>query len=269
MKRFHFDQGHGQFSHQTFTEYNPEAIKQMLSDLSWEEQEELSNEFQEELSEEALGLPKNLTTTDKFYFPTNHEPNYAYPLIIWLTDDLSSSSDFQEKMSRISDQNYLGLDISLSQFSSDHNGPVDITGVCSQQLLSHIQEELTEFNQQANIHQERIFLAGTGACASLAMKLLLMHPLQFAGFLAIDPINQGLDNPLANFRFLKHLKGMLTTTGAAANENENSWTKPFAQLLHDAGVQLHLDTQRKSEGKAYSLINRVVMQTIWESYSNK
>ncbi|MBL4883801.1 MAG: hypothetical protein JKY95_04575 [Planctomycetaceae bacterium] len=268
MKRYYFDQGHRQFSQQTFSEYNPEAIKQMLSELDWQEQEELAIDFQEHISEEELGLPKNLTTTDAFYYPEHHEPKYAYPLIIWLTDE-RTSFDLQEMMPRISDRNYLGLDISLNQFLSDNNRHQDVSGICPEQLLSHIQEELSEFNQQAKIHPDRIYLAGVGACASLAMKLTLVHPLPFAGFLAINPVNQGLDNPLANFRFLKHLKGLLTTTGAASDERENDWVKPFSQLLHNAGVQLHLDTQRKSEGKACRLIDRVVMQSIGDSYSNK
>lgn len=275
MKRFYFDQKHRQFSQETFSQYDPEAVKEMLASLAWQEELELPSDFSEQFSEEDLGLPKNLTTPDARFFPKDYEPNYAYPLIIWITDGEESSTDFQDLMPRISDRNYLGLEISIRQLSHPHENQSEetnrlgLSGICCDQLLSHIQEELVQFNQQANIHPDRIYLAGSGACASLAIQLNLMHPLQFAGFLAINPVNQGLEHPLANFRFLKHLRGLLTTTGTAATDCDNEWAKPFSQLLHDAGIQLHLDTQRKTESKAYSLINRIVMQSIWDSDSNQ
>ncbi len=259
MKRFHFDPGHRHFAHQTYSQYDPEAIKELLASLAWQEEQEIAENYHEEISEEDLGLPRNLLTPDTFYYPEKHEPKYAYPLIIWLCDGRSSSRDFQDLMPLISDQNYLGLEISLDQLP--HNKTI-----CCNQLMSHIQEELVEFNLEANIHPDRIYLAGFEERASIAMKLTLMHPLQFAGFLAINPVINEFDNLLKNFRFLRHLRGLLTTTNSASESEKQDWLKPFAQLLHDAGVGIQLDTRKKTEAGACRLLNQFIMDGIYASY---
>ncbi len=263
MKRFHFDLGHRHFAHQTYSKYDPEAIKELLASLAWQEEpEDILDHAPEEISEEVLGLPKNLLTPDTFYYPGNYEPKYAYPLIIWLHQGRSPARSFQEQMPLISDQNYLGLEISLDQFDRTK-------GIGCDQVLCHIQEELVEFNLQANIHPDRIYLAGIAEGASLAMQITLSHPLQFAGFLAINPLNNLLDQPLKNFRFLRHLRGLITTTNTKAESENEKWIKPFSQLLHDAGVQVQLDTRKKSEAVACRLINQFIMDAIYASYQKE
>ena len=263
MKRFQFDLGHRHLAHQSYSKYDPEAIKELLASLAWQEEpEDILENTPEEISEEDLGLPKNLLTPDTFYYPDKYEPKYAYPLIIWLHQGSSPSRSFQEQMPLISDQNYLGLEISLEQFDRTKS-------ICCDQILSHIQEELIEFNLQANIHPDRIYLAGIAEGASLAMQLTLSYPLQFAGFLAINPLNNLLDQPLKNFRFLRHLRGLITTTNSKSESENNNWIKPFSQLLHDAGVQIQLDTRKKSEAGACRLINQFVMDSIYASYQKE
>ncbi len=263
MKRFNFDLGHRHFAHQTYPKYDPEAIRELLESLAWGENAgTLVDRTEEEISEEVLGLPPNLLTPDSFYYPEKYEPKYAYPLIIWIHQGSSSSLAFQQQMPMISDQNYLGLEVSLDQF--DRN-----KGDYHERLINHIQEELTGFRSQANIHSERIYLAGIAECASLAIELALLHPLPFAGFLAIDPVNTLFDQPLKNFRFLRHLRGLLTTTGDISRSDRNDWLKPFSQLLHDAGVQIQLDTRTKSEAGACRLINQFLIDSIYASYRKK
>ncbi len=264
MKRFHFDLGRHHFAHQTYSKYDPEAIKELLASLAWQEEpEDVLESHRDELSAEDLGLPKNLITPDTLFFPTRYEPKYAYPLIIWLNDRSSNSRSFQEQMLLISDQNCLGLEIPLERFDRMEDGYLE-------QILNRIQEELVEFHSQANIHPERIYLAGFAKQASLAMQLTLLHPLQFAGFLAIDPIDNLPDLPLKNFRFLRHLRCLLTTTSGSQSESENSnWVKSFSQLLHDAGIHIQLDTRKKTAAGASRLINQFLIDSIYASYQKK
>ena len=258
MKRFHLDLGQRLELQQSYSDYDPDAIRELLESIAWQQEQESSLEFQEHPSEADLGLPKNLLTSDSYYFPQRYEKNYAYPLIIWLT---TGEPTLQSLMPRLSDQNYLGLEISIDSFTKkgSSNGS---SNTVSEKFWAHLQEEIEDFQQQANIHPDRIFLAGKSQAACLAIQTALLHPLHFAGFLAIDPVDIQSSHSLTNFRLFRHLKGFITTTKAKPNSENDRGLKPFAQLLHDAGIEILLNTQKKTESKALNQMNHFIMNAI-------
>src|SRR5258707_2565861 len=49
--------------------------------------------------------------TDEVYVPENYEPNYAYPLIVWLSPSTGAAIRLRQLMPVISDRNYFGVSL--------------------------------------------------------------------------------------------------------------------------------------------------------------
>ena len=64
------------------------------------------------------------------HLPPHYEPNYAYPLIVWLHDDEWNARELLDLMPRISPQSYLGLAVEgLTPNNRFANGPMSPIGI--------------------------------------------------------------------------------------------------------------------------------------------
>lgn len=116
--------------------------------------------------------------------PEHYEPGYAYPLVIWLHPDGGSEHNLHEIMPQISTRNYLGL--SFRAPAIDPKAPSNRyhwpdSHLFAKQFSQSVQTTVQELKKVLNIHDERIFLAGSGTGCSIATKLLLQAPRFFAG----------------------------------------------------------------------------------------
>jgi len=116
--------------------------------------------------------------------PEKYESGYAYPLVIWLHPDSGSEHDLHEIMPQISLRNYLGL--SFRAPAIDPAAPANgyhwpDSHLFVKQFADNLQQTVQELKKVLNIHEGRIYLAGTGAGCSVATKLLLQAPRFFAG----------------------------------------------------------------------------------------
>ena len=103
------------------------------------------------------------------FVPENYEPNYAYPLVVWLHDAGRSERDIVDVLPHISMRNYLGLALRGTAPADprvDNEGR-ELTGYRwsrSQRMRLMFQDELyasvRQMRQDFHIHTERVFLAG-------------------------------------------------------------------------------------------------------------
>ncbi len=194
------------------------------------------------------------------FAPPKYEPRYAYPLIVYLQSREESTDDFFYQMDQISSQNYLGVEIDSRQLQDAST---------TARLLQVVETTVKSVASYYNVHSERIFVMGRREQANRAMDLVLTHPLQFAGFIAVDPQQRSLSRPLGQFRHLHHLRGLFQTNGP------QKWIQDCGHLLHDAGIKVHINDVNKDasvrceedrEYKAARLIDRFIMQSILETY---
>lgn len=116
--------------------------------------------------------------------PEHYEPGYAYPLIIWLHADGGSEQDLHEVMPQVSLRNYLGLSFRAPAIKPEdpakgYHWPDSHLFV--KQFAETIQQTVQELKKVLNIHERRIYLAGTGSGCSVATKLMMLAPHLFAG----------------------------------------------------------------------------------------
>ena len=152
-------------------------------------------ELRELIQQQCLSTPSPSAAADSdwpvsIYVPERYEQNYAYPLIVWFHDDGGSDSEVEQMINSVSSQNYCGLGIQgncRSQNDSSwewNTSALDYSNVSLTDLLSVTVRGL---RRGFHIHSERIFLAGTGKGADVALHQLVQTPHWFAGAVLLDP----------------------------------------------------------------------------------
>lgn len=133
------------------------------------------------------------------FAPINYEKNYAYPLIIWLHSDGQSSRQLETLMPSLSIQNYVGVapHASVGNFQCGYFWEQDWDSIQSAHDL--ISESISRAKAKFNINPKRIFLAGAGGGGTMALRVGLQRPDEFAGIVSMNgPMPSGL-TPLSQW----------------------------------------------------------------------
>jgi phospholipase/carboxylesterase len=226
-------------------------------------QEEKTSYFPDFLPETGVAL----------YVPEHYEPNYPYPLLIWLDNCDSSSSDEWELnslMSQISTRNYVGMSFhGSSQTAKTLQGGSRCSKSDQQieRLLRHLHSTVCKLREVCHIHSERIYLAGIGESATMALRLLVERPEWFAGAISLGgklpksiDISAGHQNLQIKRVFQGYIQQDVTT-----QQPETAQTDQIEWLLRKAGMQVvskSYDTRAKVSSKMLQDINHWVMESI-------
>lgn len=173
------------------------------------------------------------------YAPETYEPNYSYPLIVWLTTG-EDDFDLTTTMEAVSDRNYLGLQVNLSrifQAASETEGYIQQLHVHELSLLKVVRGAIAKFRRNYKVHSERIYLAGTGLGAIAALHLGLSRPEWFGGVISIDAGVERIPQLLRRFRHLQGERVLLAHSRGAAETSRNAEMK-LAKMLYAAGLRV-------------------------------
>ena len=100
--------------------------------------------------------------------------------------------------------------------------------------LAAIDAAIEAAEGEFSIHPERVFIAGTGDAASLALTAGLVHSRRFAGVVAIDP---GPAPLMALLREFRRLKGRRACIASQQSETTRA-SEELIDLLVTAGVRV-------------------------------
>lgn len=119
------------------------------------------------------------------HLPEQYEPGYAYPLIIWFHDDGGSEQELAQVMPVISERNYIGAALQGNvSVGSGFGWSAEAT--LSTELLNDVRRLAMSLRREYHIHSERIYLAGFGAGATTAVRLMLARPEWFGGVISLS-----------------------------------------------------------------------------------
>lgn len=124
------------------------------------------------------------------FVPEKYEENYAYPLVIWFHDEGSSEAELESVLPAISSQNYCGLALRGNQphaSSGEFTWAKDPFALGQVSLADLVNLTARRLRRAFHIHSERIFIAGAGKGADVALQLLSEHSEWFAGAVLLDP----------------------------------------------------------------------------------
>ena len=180
-----------------------------------------------------------------FYFaPLHYERNYSYPLVVWLHGPNNNELQLKQIMPMVSLRNYVGAAPRATCPSAKDNGAgiqfcwrqneADVVAA-EERLWECIEGALQRFN----IAGERIFLAGLECGGTMALRLALRNPDQFAGALSFGGAFPGDRAPLARLHALRRLPLFFATT-AESDLYPQSAVCQHLRLFHRAGLAVTL-----------------------------
>jgi phospholipase/carboxylesterase len=175
--------------------------------------------------------------------PVHYEPNYAYPLVIWLHGDGLSERQLLKVMPLVSLRNYVAVaprgPFRLPQAETRtafqwSERPSDLAAA------EHcVFEALDEAASKYHIADHRVFLAGAGTGGTTALRLALMHADRFAGGASLGGTFPTGQTPLARLAearnlpiFLAHGRDDAALDGEVLCEQ--------LRLFHAAGMNVTL-----------------------------
>jgi phospholipase/carboxylesterase len=172
------------------------------------------------------------------FLPMHYEPNYGYPLLVWLHGPGDDERQLQRVMPLISLRNYVAVGprgvsavkgrrgVDWRQQSHD----IDM----AEASVFHCIETVTE---RYNVAPHRIFLAGFSTGGTMAFRLGLRHPDRFAGVLSLGGAFPSGQMPLARLQLARQLPLFI-----AQGRDDESYSVDRScdelRLFHSAGLSV-------------------------------
>lgn len=187
--------------------------------------------------------------------PIHYEADFAYPLLVWLHDSEKTEREVFEVVPRISTRNYVavaprgvvrtrqrlvrssvnGKKLEEHRWNEPCFGWAETEdGVSEAENL--VFDAITEAYSKYNINMRRVFLLGKGAGGTMALRVAMRNPHEFAGVVSIDGALPNTDAlPLRNWRSLRDLP-VLVTAGAPNSKVAPRLDRDLLRLYHTAGL---------------------------------
>jgi phospholipase/carboxylesterase len=197
------------------------------------------------LTEPELGLATvSVARGEAFYSlfaPLHYEPNYGYPLLVWLHGPDDDESQLKRIMPLVSMRNFVGVaprgttarrDTHRQQYAW-RDAPADIA-VAEQRVF----ESIAAAQRKFNIRPQRIFLGGFDCGGTMAFRLAMLHPDRFRGVMSLGgPFPTG-----SCLRRLHEARNMnvFICGGATSERYPASRVCDDLRLLHCAGMHITL-----------------------------
>lgn len=198
--------------------------------------------------------------------PLQYEKHYAYPLIVWLHSDGQKSDQLQSILPKISMQNYVGVapQGAVGNFQCGYHWDQDFDSIQAAQesVFAAIEMACSRFN----IAKNRIFLAGLGGGGTMALRIAMNQPDDFAGVIALNgpmPVGHSILSRWKEARQLpvfwaQHKASQGETSAAAMSRN-------FQQLFSFGFMNLvarEYPTLSDLEGLAPREVNKWIMEQV-------
>ena len=144
--------------------------------------------------------------THALFAPLHYEPNYAYPLLVWLHGSGDSERQLRRIMPLVSLRNYVAVAPRGTQDLSSRNaripsGPRLSLGAIAEhvaQAEQRIRQAVAEAQHRFHIRPDRIFLAGYECGGTMAFRVAAEQAAQFAGVVSLCGPFPTEGTPLAN-----------------------------------------------------------------------
>lgn len=165
-----------------------------------------------------------------FFVPVKYEPNYNYPVVIWLHNNRSSQKQLTTVLPQMSLQNYLAAGVrapqAIDSMGHEFQWLESEAGIAiSEQAVFSAIDELAE---RHSIDSQRIFIAGLHEGGTMALRIALRQPDLFAGAISLGGEFPKGVRPLANLNQVKSIPMLLALA--------NSQAYPIDELCSDLRV---------------------------------
>jgi len=222
-------------------------------------------------SEPFVAVPSRAASCALFA-PLHYEPNYSYPLLVWLHGHAESDKQLNRIMPSISLRNYVAVaprgTLSLGLGSADGftwEESDEHEQVATQQIFDSMDAAFNRFN----IASDRVFVAGHDTGGTMAFRVAMRNPRSFAGVLSIGGAFPRLRAPLSRVSESRYVPLFL----ACHRESRRYSTTHVCddlRLFHSAGMSVTLRQYPGGDGLSGQVLadmDRWIMEQIAATHS--
>lgn len=195
---------------------------------------------------EAASYSSVRTTTDQpvtIFAPVHYEPNYAYPLVVWLHGPGNDEQQLKRILPLVSLRNYVGVAVRGTIPCTSASGKAGFswpqsephTALAGQRVL----EAISFVQSRYNVSSKRVFLAGFDCGGTMALRLAFAHPRWFAGVLSLGGEFPVGGAPLSRLDEARRVPVFLAC-GRTSERYPSAIVCDNLKLLHSAGMDLTL-----------------------------
>ncbi len=203
------------------------------------------------------------------FAPLHYEPNYGYPLVVWLHGGGDSEQQLRRVMSFISLRNYVAVaprgTRKVSRPSGEGHGYDWLqTGEHIEEAHQRIQEAISDARRRFHIRGDRIFLVGHDCGGTMAYRIGMQCAADFAGIVALCGPFPTSGAPLAELDAVRQLPLYV----AACRQGRFYPTEEVCdnlRLFHSAGMSITLREYPGDDGLAPQMladVDRWIMEQI-------
>lgn len=193
--------------------------------------------------------------------PEKYEPNYAYPLLVWLFGEDQKADFIRQVMPHVSLRNYVGVGVRPLGDPSSHSQVLELPR-CSE--AEAVLEAIEDTSRRYHIDRRRIFVMGVGQNGASAMRVALDLPEVFAGAVSIGgPFPKG-GAPLARIRSMGALKLMFMHSSESESYSTGDLLNDL-RIMHAASLRVEITCYTGADElttKMLSDLNRWVMEIV-------
>jgi phospholipase/carboxylesterase len=203
------------------------------------------------------------------FLPTGYEPNYPYPLLVFLHNHGGSEEQILRLAPRLSRRNYIS--IALRGPHRLHSRPDGqpayswgLDGGGDVMVEEYVFRAVEQTRRHYHVHSERIYLAGFCEGATLAYRLGLLYPDKFAGVVSLNGCIPRRGGPLLRLPEVRQLR-VLIGHGIANAIVPVTLARNDFRLLYTAGLSVRMHTYPANHRIHRDMlrdINRWIMQQV-------
>ena len=208
-------------------------------DLSWRTQRPAEGFYSSEVH-----APQRLPLLT--FLPTGYEPNYPYPLLVFLHGHGGSEEQVLQLAPRLSRRNY----VAIALRGPDLLGPRPDgrpsygwggDGQYDTLIEDYVFHSVEQTRRHYHVHSERIYLAGVCEGATLAYRLGLLFPERFGGVISLNGALPRQGGPLLRLPEVRQLR-VLIGHGIANPYVPLTLAQADYRLFYSAGLDVRLHT---------------------------
>jgi len=193
---------------------------------------------------ELQALPRRMPV--RTFLPTGYEPNYPYPLLVFLHGHGGCETQVLRLAPRLSRRNFICIGLrGLQPLKPGRKGRRRFSWATENRSDSLIEDYVFEAVEQTrrnyHVHSERIYLAGVCEGATLAYRLGLAYPDRFAGLISLNGAMPRGNRPLARWPEVRDLR-VFIGHGYANAFTPLTTAREDHRLLYTAGLSVALHT---------------------------
>ena len=173
------------------------------------------------------------------FLPMGYEPNYPYPLIVFLHGHGSSEERVLKLAPKLSRRNFICIALRGNEVAETRgNSRIGYSwNLGDAAVEDYVFRPIEQTRRQFHVHSERVFLAGICEGASQAYGLAMANGQSFAGLISLNGCMPRTNRPLLRPHAVRHLQ-VFIGHGVANSVVPMNLAKEDHKLLYTAGLEV-------------------------------